>query len=169
MKFVCERTAVAEVSKWLAANGWSVVTSEIGYVPKQFPELTEADIRTLVKGATADERALAARKLCVNMDSVDLSGEDRELAADILRVMAADAAERVRAAIAETSGDAAPLPDGRRGRGTRGRRWCHQSLRRTRGPQPWGALYGGCSARFWWEHRLLPSDCAVAWDRVDFL
>jgi transcriptional/translational regulatory protein YebC/TACO1 len=41
-KFICERTAVAEVSKWLAANGWTVVTSEIGYVPKQLPELTEA-------------------------------------------------------------------------------------------------------------------------------
>ncbi len=41
-KFICERTAVAAVSKWLAANGWTVVTSEIGYVPKQFPELTEA-------------------------------------------------------------------------------------------------------------------------------
>jgi YebC/PmpR family DNA-binding regulatory protein len=40
-KFICERTAVAEVSKWLAANGWTVVTSEIGYVPKQFPELTD--------------------------------------------------------------------------------------------------------------------------------
>lgn len=64
--------------------------------------LTEADIRTLVKGATADERALAARKLCASMDSTTLSDEDRELAADILRVMAADAAERVRAAIAET-------------------------------------------------------------------
>ena len=33
---------VANVSKWLSANGWTVVTSEIGYVPKQFPELTEA-------------------------------------------------------------------------------------------------------------------------------
>ena len=41
-KFICERTAVAEVSKWLAANGWTVVTSELGYVPKQLPELTEA-------------------------------------------------------------------------------------------------------------------------------
>jgi YebC/PmpR family DNA-binding regulatory protein len=43
-KFICERTAVAQVSKWLAANGWKVVTSEIGYVPKQFPELTEAQL-----------------------------------------------------------------------------------------------------------------------------
>jgi YebC/PmpR family DNA-binding regulatory protein len=41
-KFICERTAVAEVSKWLAANGWTVVTSEIGYLPKQIPDLTEA-------------------------------------------------------------------------------------------------------------------------------
>ena len=41
-KFICERTAVATVSKWLSTNGWAVVTSEIGYVPKQFPELTEA-------------------------------------------------------------------------------------------------------------------------------
>jgi YebC/PmpR family DNA-binding regulatory protein len=43
-KFICERTAVAEVTKWLAANGWSVVTSELGYVPKQLPELTEAQL-----------------------------------------------------------------------------------------------------------------------------
>jgi len=40
-KFICERTAVAAVAKWLSANGWTVVTSEIGYVPKQFPDLTE--------------------------------------------------------------------------------------------------------------------------------
>ena len=42
-KFICERTAVAAVAKWLSANGWTVVTSEIGYVPKQFPELSEAE------------------------------------------------------------------------------------------------------------------------------
>jgi len=41
-KFICERTSVAAVAKWLSSNGWTVVTSEIGYVPKQFPELTEA-------------------------------------------------------------------------------------------------------------------------------
>jgi YebC/PmpR family DNA-binding regulatory protein len=40
-KFICERTDVANVSKWLSANGWTVVTSEIGYLPKTFPELTE--------------------------------------------------------------------------------------------------------------------------------
>jgi len=41
-KFICERTDVGTVSKWLSANGWTVITSEIGYVPKVFPELTEA-------------------------------------------------------------------------------------------------------------------------------
>ena len=41
-RFICDRTAVHAVAKWLSANGWTVVTSEIGYVPKQFPELTEA-------------------------------------------------------------------------------------------------------------------------------
>jgi len=41
-KFICDRTAVAAVSKWLSSNGWTVVTSEIGFVPKQFPELTDA-------------------------------------------------------------------------------------------------------------------------------
>jgi len=40
-KFICERTAVHSVSQWLTANGWTVVTSELGYVPKQFPELTD--------------------------------------------------------------------------------------------------------------------------------
>ena len=30
------------VSQWLAQNGWTVVTSELGYVPKTIPELTEA-------------------------------------------------------------------------------------------------------------------------------
>ena len=41
-RFICDRTAVHAVVKWLAANGWTVVTSELGYVPKQFPELTDA-------------------------------------------------------------------------------------------------------------------------------
>jgi uncharacterized protein (DUF2336 family) len=64
--------------------------------------LTEADIRTLVKGATADERALAARKLCGTVAKARLSDADRALAGEILRVMAADAAELVRRALAET-------------------------------------------------------------------
>jgi YebC/PmpR family DNA-binding regulatory protein len=40
-RFICDRTAVHTVSKWLSQNGWTVVTSELGYVPKNFPELNE--------------------------------------------------------------------------------------------------------------------------------
>ena len=40
-RFLTDRTAVQAVSQWLTANGWTVVTSEIGYVAKTFPTLTE--------------------------------------------------------------------------------------------------------------------------------
>jgi len=39
-RFICNRAAVHTVAKWLSSNGWTVVTSELGYVPKQIPELT---------------------------------------------------------------------------------------------------------------------------------
>ncbi len=41
-RFVTDRAATAAVSKWLASNGWTVVTSELGYVPKQIPTLDES-------------------------------------------------------------------------------------------------------------------------------
>ena len=40
-RFLADRTALHAVSKWLSQNGWTVVTSEIGYIPKSFPELNE--------------------------------------------------------------------------------------------------------------------------------
>ncbi len=40
-RFLTERTEVHNASNWLTQNGWTVVTSEIGYIAKQFPELTE--------------------------------------------------------------------------------------------------------------------------------
>jgi transcriptional/translational regulatory protein YebC/TACO1 len=40
-RFICERGAVHQTARWLSANGWTVVTSELGYVPKQIPELTD--------------------------------------------------------------------------------------------------------------------------------
>jgi YebC/PmpR family DNA-binding regulatory protein len=40
-RFITDRAATAAVSKWLAQNGWTVVTSELGYVPKQFPTLSD--------------------------------------------------------------------------------------------------------------------------------
>ncbi len=64
--------------------------------------LTDEDIRTLVKGATPDERAFAARKICRRLDAAVLSDEDRALAQEILRVMAHDAAEMVREALSVT-------------------------------------------------------------------
>jgi YebC/PmpR family DNA-binding regulatory protein len=38
-RFICDRTAIHGVSQWLAGHGWNVVTSEMGYLPKQCPEL----------------------------------------------------------------------------------------------------------------------------------
>jgi len=64
--------------------------------------LTDDDLRMLVKGPTADERAVAAHKLCRKLDREDLTDEERIYAQDILRVMARDAAELVRRALAVT-------------------------------------------------------------------
>ncbi|HEX2818466.1 MAG TPA: DUF2336 domain-containing protein, partial [Phenylobacterium sp.] len=72
--------------------------------------LTEEDIRTLVKGVTAEERAAAAYKLCRSIDTGQLSDEDREAASEILRVMAADAAELVRRALVVTLKDSPLVP-----------------------------------------------------------
>jgi YebC/PmpR family DNA-binding regulatory protein len=40
-RFLTDRAAVHAVSKWLSQNGWTVITSELGYVPKNYPELSE--------------------------------------------------------------------------------------------------------------------------------
>lgn len=40
-RFIADRAAVHTVSKWLSQNGWTVITSELGYLPKSYPELTE--------------------------------------------------------------------------------------------------------------------------------
>ncbi len=72
--------------------------------------LTDADINSLVRGATPDERAIAASKLCRRIDEGGLSDEDRDVAHEILRVMAADAAALVRRALAVTLKSSAVLP-----------------------------------------------------------
>lgn len=72
--------------------------------------LTDADVRTLVKGECADDRAAAAHKLCRRMDAAPLSEEERSAAQEILRVMAADAAELVRRALAVTLRSSPLLP-----------------------------------------------------------
>jgi len=42
-RFFTERTDLHAVSQWLAQNGWTIVTSELGYVAKSFPELSEQE------------------------------------------------------------------------------------------------------------------------------
>jgi YebC/PmpR family DNA-binding regulatory protein len=41
-RFLTDRTAIHSVSKWLSQNGWTVVTSEIGFVPKNNTQVAEA-------------------------------------------------------------------------------------------------------------------------------
>jgi YebC/PmpR family DNA-binding regulatory protein len=40
-RFITERTDLHAVSQWLTANGWTIVTSELGYLAKNFPPLTD--------------------------------------------------------------------------------------------------------------------------------
>lgn len=41
-RFITDRAAVHAASTWLRQNGWTVFTSELGYLAKAFPELTDA-------------------------------------------------------------------------------------------------------------------------------
>jgi YebC/PmpR family DNA-binding regulatory protein len=41
-RFLTDRAALHSVSKWLSQNGWKVITSELGYLPKNYPELSES-------------------------------------------------------------------------------------------------------------------------------
>lgn len=40
-RFITDRAGTHTVAQWLSGHGWNVVTSELGYVPKQFPDLTD--------------------------------------------------------------------------------------------------------------------------------
>ncbi len=40
-RFITDRANTHTVSQWLSGNGWTVVTSELGYVPKQCPDLND--------------------------------------------------------------------------------------------------------------------------------
>ena len=72
--------------------------------------LTDEDIRALIKGPTADDRAIAAHKICRRIDGVELTPEERTRAHEILRIMACDAAELVRRALAVTLKSSDNLP-----------------------------------------------------------
>jgi len=42
-RFITAPTDLHAVSQWLSQNGWTIVTSELGYMAKTFPELSEQD------------------------------------------------------------------------------------------------------------------------------
>ncbi|MCS7062847.1 MAG: YebC/PmpR family DNA-binding transcriptional regulator [Methylacidiphilales bacterium] len=41
-KFITDRTATHAVASWLKEHGWTVITAEIGYIPKMYPPLDDA-------------------------------------------------------------------------------------------------------------------------------
>lgn len=72
--------------------------------------LTDADIRTLMKGPTEADRGQAAHKICRSIDQADLSPEERAHAEAIMRLMLDDAAVLVRRALAVALKNSPKLP-----------------------------------------------------------
>ncbi|MDI7774938.1 DUF2336 domain-containing protein [Asticcacaulis sp. EMRT-3] len=64
--------------------------------------LSHTDIERLVKSENADDRAVATHKVCRVMERSVLSAGERAAAQEIIRMLAADAAELVRRALAVT-------------------------------------------------------------------
>jgi uncharacterized protein (DUF2336 family) len=72
--------------------------------------LTDSDIRSLIKGPTEDERAHAAHKICRCIEEAELSPEERAHAEGIIAIMAQDAAILVRRALAIALKNSPKLP-----------------------------------------------------------
>jgi uncharacterized protein (DUF2336 family) len=72
--------------------------------------LTDSDIRTLIKGPTEDDRAQAAHKICRCIEEAELSAEERAHAEGIIAIMAQDAAALVRRALAVALKNSPKLP-----------------------------------------------------------
>jgi len=72
--------------------------------------LTDSDIRTLIKGPTPESRAHAAHKICRCIEEAQLSPEERTHAESILAIMAQDAAVLVRRALAVAMKNSPKLP-----------------------------------------------------------
>ncbi len=72
--------------------------------------LTDTDIRTLIKGPTEDDRAQAAHKICRAIDEAPLTAEERAHAEAIMAIMAQDAAELVRRSLAVALKNSPKLP-----------------------------------------------------------
>jgi uncharacterized protein (DUF2336 family) len=72
--------------------------------------LTDSDIRTLIKGPTEEDRAHAAHKICRCIEDAELSPEERTHAEGIIAMMAQDAAVLVRRALAVALKNSPKLP-----------------------------------------------------------
>ncbi len=72
--------------------------------------LTKDDIRRLVKSTKDEDRATAAHKICRMIDRTPLSREERQSAEEIMKIMANDAADLVRRALAVTLKNSPHLP-----------------------------------------------------------
>jgi transcriptional/translational regulatory protein YebC/TACO1 len=40
-RFIVDRASMHGATQWLAQHGWTVITSELGYLPKNYPELSD--------------------------------------------------------------------------------------------------------------------------------
>jgi uncharacterized protein (DUF2336 family) len=72
--------------------------------------VTSEDVRALVKSQNEDGRARAAHKICRQIEGRKLTEAERAAAEDIIRIMAADATELVRRALAVTLRNSPKLP-----------------------------------------------------------
>ncbi len=70
---------------------------------------SEDDVRQLLRGSSDEDRAVVAHRLCRRIDG-GLADHERKAAAEVLRLMAADAAESVRRALAVTLRRSPHLP-----------------------------------------------------------
>ncbi|MFT4089426.1 MAG: DUF2336 domain-containing protein [Asticcacaulis sp.] len=73
--------------------------------------LSEQDIERLIKSDNADDRAVAAHKVCRIIEGGEFSAENRAAAQDIIRIVADDTAELVRRALAVTLRTSTLLPE----------------------------------------------------------
>lgn len=72
--------------------------------------LTDADVRTLVRGPSEQDRAQAAHKICRCIDDAELTEAERSHAEGIIAIMAQDAAVLVRRALSVTLKNSPKLP-----------------------------------------------------------
>lgn len=73
-------------------------------------KLTDADVRTLIKGPTDEDRAQAAHKICRCIEDSELTAEERAHAEGIIAIMAQDAALLVRRSLSVALKNSPKLP-----------------------------------------------------------